>query len=266
MLGAVIGDIAGSMYEFDNHRHKDISIFGRGNFFTDDSIMTLAVAKAIIESGKDLQALYRNAVRYMHDIGRDYIDADYGRRFRDWLESDCPFPYGSCGNGSAMRVSAVSWAAGSIADCKALSHAVTFPTHNHPEGLKGAECAAVCGFLARTGSSKDEIRECVEKHYYSLDFTIDGIRPKYEFGEVCQNTVPEAVEAFLEAESFEDAIRTAVSVGGDSDTLAAITGGIAECFWGIPRAMREKAFGKLDDRLSGIVREFEEIYPPVVTD
>ena len=265
MLGAIIGDIAGSRFEFSNHRSKEFELFHPQCSFTDDSVMTLALAQAVMNAAKAApwgsDAFYaeldRQSVRCMQDVGRHYPYCGYGGNFGVWIRSQQPTPYNSFGNGAAMRVSAAGFAAGSEEEAKKLSHAITAVTHNHPEGLKGAEATALCIYLARTGHSQAAIRERVIKDYYPLDFTIDQIRPHYQFNETCQDTVPQAIQAFLEAQDFEDAIRTAVSVGGDSDTLAAITGSIAEGFWGVPPDIREKALSFLDKRLLAIYHQWE---------
>ena len=265
MIGAIIGDIAGSRFEFDNHRSKDFDLLNRRCFITDDSVMTLAVAKALRMSRHNYASLAANTVKCMQEIGRHYPDCGYGGAFYDFIFSDNPEPYNSWGNGAAMRVSAVQYCASTLEEVKLLSRKVTEVSHNHKEGIKGAEAAAVCGFLALRGESKEGIRRYVEENYYTLDFTIDSIRDTYDFSESCQGTVPEAIEAFLESVSFEDAVRTAVSVGGDSDTLAAITGGIAEAFYGVPLSMRTEVTTRfLDRRLLGILEEFERIYPAKV--
>lgn len=275
MFGAIIGDMVGSIYEFDNHRSKDFPFFGSGCYPTDDSIMTIAVAKAILENDGKVEGLSEKTVEWMQRIGQQYPNCGYGGRFQGWMYDDDPKPYRSFGNGAAMRVSACGWAGDSLEEVKQLSYAVTAVTHDHPEGIKGAEATACAIFLARMGRSRDEIRTFIEENYYKLNFTLDEIRPTYEFNETCQQTVPQAIKAFLESESFEDAIRNAISVGGDSDTLAAITGSIAEAFYGIPDDLREQAIrqfklgcmvhypraaaAKNPDLLS-IVEHFEERY------
>ena len=238
MLGAIIGDMVGSIYEFHNHRSKEFPFFSDDCWPTDDSIMTIALAKALLETDGKADGLSKQAIKWMRKIGQQYPSCGYGGRFYSWMFSEHPQPYGSYGNGAAMRVSACGWAANSIEEAKELAYAVTRVTHDHEEGIWGAEATACAIFLARTGSSKEEIRQFVEDNYYDLDFTLDEIRPRYRFNESCQGTVPQAIEAFLESESFEDAIRNAISIGGDSDTLAAITGGIAEAFYGIPAKLR----------------------------
>ena len=257
MLGAIIGDIVGSRFEFNNHKSKDFELFAKGCSVTDDSIMTLAVAKAILSCDGNWERLGENAVKYMQMVGRKYPGCGFGGMFRKWVFDDNPEPYNSFGNGAAMRVSPCGFIAQSEDEAKLLARKVTEVTHNHPEGLKGAEAAAVAVFLARNGTAKHEIKESIEKDYYALDFTLDGIRKSYKFNETCQGTVPQAIAAFLESASFEDAIRNAVSIGGDSDTLAAITGGIAEACYGIPTDLKNKALTYLDHRLRDIYTEWE---------
>ena len=240
MLGAIIGDIVGSRFEWHNIKTKQFDFLTHSCFFTDDSVMSLAIAKAILETKQSTQ-LKANAVICMQEIGRHYPDCGYGGSFRKWMFSSNPKPYHSYGNGAAMRVSACGFAAFSLKEAIAMSKAVTEVTHNHPEGLKGAEATTVALYMARTGSSILEIRDCIDKHYYPMNFTLDGIRDSYRFNETCQDTVPQALMAFFESTSFEDAIRNAISIGGDSDTLAAITGGIAEAYYGIPEAIRTHA-------------------------
>lgn len=262
MLGAIIGDIVGSRFERNNNRSKQFEFLTYKCNVTDDSIMSLAIAKALLESKEDYRDLSENAVKFMQGIGRHYPNCGYGARFRDWIHSDDPKPYGSYGNGAAMRVSSCGFVANSLEEAKQLSKAVTEVTHNHPEGIKGAEATVVAIFLARFGKSLLEIRDYITKNYYPLKFTLDGIRDSYEFKESCQDTVPQALEAFFESKNFEDAIRNAISIGGDSDTIAAITGGIAEAYYGIPTEIRKHALTFLDERLLKILVEFENNYPP----
>lgn len=261
MLGAIIGDIVGSRFEWNNNRSKQFDFLTYKCSVTDDSIMTLAIAKAFLESKADYSDLSENAVKYMQDIGRNYPNCGYGAKFREWIFSDNPRPYGSYGNGAAMRVSACGFVANSIEEAKQLSKAVTEVTHNHPEGLKGAEATAVAILLARSGKNLLEIRDYITRNYYKLNFTLDGIRDSYEFNESCQDTVPQALQAFFESKNFEDAIRNAISIGGDSDTIAAITGSIAEAYYGIPTEIRKHALTFLDERLLKILVEFENKYP-----
>lgn len=268
MLGAIIGDIVGSRFEFNNHRSKDFDLFAEGCFATDDSIMTLAVAKAIMDAtkakspsthgyGNDFHARLSDlTVEYMQKIGRKYPNCGFGGMFYKWVFSKEPEPYNSFGNGAAMRVSPAGFAATSEWDAEQLAETVTEVTHNHDEGIKGAKATAVAIYLARSGSTKGEIRECIERDYYPLDFRIDDIRPTYHFNETCQETVPQAIKCFLEADSFEDAIRTAISLGGDSDTIAAITGAIAEAYYGVPVEIKEKSLVYLDEELREIYDEW----------
>lgn len=267
MLGAIIGDIVGSRFEFDNHKSKDFEFFSDECEFTDDTVMTIAVAIAILHA-RNHMAVNEHSVPYMtahamRTYGRHYPYCSYGLRFMDWLFNDDARPYGSYGNGAGMRVSAVAWAARDMNECVRMSEWVTRVTHSHPEGIKGAEAIAVATFMALHGSSKEEIKAKMQE-YYDLDFTLDEIRPTYRFDETCPGTIPQAIEAFLESTSFEDAIRNAISIGGDSDTLAACTGAIAEAYYGIPQQMREKALTYLDDRLRINIESIERSYPPKI--
>lgn len=259
MIGAIIGDIVGSIYEFNNCRTKHFPFFGEGCFFTDDTVMTLAIGKAIKDSidSDRKKSLSELAVRYMQQLGRPYPSCGFGGSFFGWIYSDHPKPYNSFGNGAAMRVSAAGFAANSIREAKDFSRSVTEVTHNHPEGIKGAEAVAVAIYLAKTGVSKSDIGKAMEE-YYDLNFTIDEIRSVYRFNETCQDTVPQAIEAFLESESFEDTMRNAISVGGDSDTLAAIAGSIAEAYYGVQRKMEEEAIAYLDSTLKNVYFECHE--------
>lgn len=261
MIGAIIGDIVGSRFEWDNHRSKDFDFLTHKCFFTDDSVMSLAVCDALLHAKPDYSDLNKMAVESMQRIGRPYPHCGYGGSFHHWMYSDNPQPYNSYGNGAAMRVSGCGYAANSIEEAIQLSKAVTEVTHNHPEGIKGAEATAVAVYMAKTGSSLMEIQDYIVKHYYPIDFTLDSIRDTYQFNETCQDTVPQALEAFFESTSFEDAIRNAISIGGDSDTLAAITGAIAEAYYGVPTSIRKHALTFLDERLLKILLEFENKYP-----
>lgn len=264
MLGAIIGDIVGSRFERHNIKTKEFEFLTYRCEPTDDSIMSLAIAKALLEAQKEGSDLGATAVKCMQEVGRPYPHCGYGGHFRQWIYSDNPQPYNSYGNGSAMRVSACGFAASSLEEAIELSRKVTEVTHNHPEGIKGAEAAAVAIYLARTGRSLLEIQDYINKHYYKIDFKLDDIREAYDFDVSCQGSVPQALEAFFESTSFEDAIRNAISIGGDSDTIAAITGGIAEAYYGIPTALRDHALTFLDERLLNILAEFESKYPSKV--
>jgi len=260
MLGAIVGDVVGSIYEFHNHRSKDFPLFNKKCFATDDSIMTLAIAKALVEWKKNGGDLSKLAVKYMQEIGRPYPYCGYGGRFLGWIYDKYPLPYNSFGNGAAMRVSPVAYVADSIEEVKELSKAVTEVSHNHPEGIKGAEATAVATWMALHDYRMEEIRRYICENYYKLDFTLDDIRDTYRFNETCQDTVPQAIEAFLESDSFEDAIRCAISVGGDSDTLAAITCGIAGAYYGVPEKIGKKTRTYLDQRLTAVLDEFEATF------
>jgi len=260
MLGAIIGDIAGSRFEWKNIKSKDFDLLTHRCHVTDDSIMSLAVAKALVVCRDDYTDLDKLAIKYMQEIGRPYPNCGYGGHFYKWIFSDNPKPYNSWGNGSAMRVSACGFAGKSLQEVIKLSRIVTEVSHNHPEGIKGAEATAVAIYLARTGSSIIEIRDYIDKHYYHMNFTLDSIRDTYHFDVSCQGSVPQAIMAFLESNSFEDAIRNAISIGGDSDTIAAICGGIAEAYYGIPANIRKHALTFLDQRLLDVLNEFESLF------
>lgn len=273
MLGAIIGDIVGSVYEWHNINTKDFPLFRSDCFFTDDTVMTIATADALMNGGEA-----DNFIDAYKKWGRRYPRAGYGGRFRGWLHSDDRQPYNSWGNGSAMRVSPCAW----LMDCGFTARTGVWPTagrnrakisaevtHNHPEGIKGALAVTDAIFMCRFYSGgfgddmgnpinerltleqyKLQIKEHIEKeHGYDLSMTLDEIRPTYHFDESCQGTVPQAIIAFLESTDFEDAIRNAISLGGDSDTLAAITGSIAEAAYGVPGWIKEKALGYLDQPL-----------------
>lgn len=264
MLGAIIGDIVGSRFEWNNIKSKEFDLFHPLCRVTDDSVMSLAIAKAILQSDGKTENLDMYAVACMQELGHRYSRAGYGGSFRKWLQEDDPQPYGSYGNGAAMRVSACGFAANSLEEAIALSKTVTAVTHNHPEGIKGAEAVAVAVYLAKTGSSMDEVRQYINTHYYIVDFKLDNIRESYAFDVTCQGSVPQAFAAFYESTDFEDAIRNAVSIGGDSDTIAAITGSIAEAYYGIPTQLREQAQPYFGPTLKAILDEFEEKYPSKV--
>ena len=261
MIGAIIGDIVGSRFEFDNFKSKEFELFDTECDFTDDSVMTLAVAKALqpYETITDLETFKKELVIVMHDVGRRYPICGYGGKFYDWLMKNHTDPYNSYGNGSAMRVSPVGWFAKSLEECEALAATTAEVTHNHPEGIKGAVAVAGAIFLARTGCSIEEIKEYAEK-FYTIDFTLDEIRDEYDFHVSCQKSVPQAFEAFFESTDFEDAIRNAISIGGDSDTIAAITGSIAEAYYGADEDFKETALSFLDTYLLEIAENFMEKY------
>ena len=262
MYGAILGDIIGSPFEFDRgNKSKDFDLFTRGCRFTDDSVMTIAVAEALLAIGSDANEMEieEAVIANMQDWGKRYPHAGYGGRFRHWLTSRNPKSYGSYGNGSAMRVSAAGWLYPTIERTREVAEATAAVTHNHPEGIKGAVATASCIFLARQGATKKEIKDYVEQEFhYALNRTLDEIRPYYHHVESCQQTVPEAIIAFLEAESFEDAVRNAVSLGGDTDTLAAITGSIAEAYFGIPAVLKAECRNRIDPEMNRVLDAFDE--------
>lgn len=252
MLGGIAGDIIGSRFEHAQIKTKDFELFSRQSTFTDDTVHTVAVADSLLT-----KTPYQvNFLRYFNH----YPNAGYGHRFRRWARSARPIPYGSFGNGSAMRVSPIAWFYDSLE--KVLEEAMHSAevTHNHPEGIKGAQAVAGAIYLARTGESKQLIRAFVEERFgYDLSPTVDEIRPDYSFKVVCQESVPQAIVAFLDAEDFEDAVRNAVSLGGDSDTLACIAGSIAEAYFGgVPESIKSGIFQRLDERLTVTTRTFLE--------
>lgn len=263
MYGAILGDIIGSPFEFDRgSKTKEFDLFTRVCGFTDDSVMTVAIAEALLAVGSDAgeSEIKEAAAANMQDWGRRYPHAGYGGKFRQWLKERNPKPYGSYGNGSAMRVSAAGWLYPTIERTREVAELTAAVTHNHPEGIKGAVATASCIFLARNGASKDEIRKYVENEFhYDLIRTLDEIRPFYHHVESCQQTVPEAITAFMEAKDFEDAIRNAVSLGGDTDTLAAITGSIAEAFFGIPAVLKAECRNRIDPEMCQVLGIFDEV-------
>lgn len=280
MLGAIVGDIVGSVYEWHNIKTKDFPLFREDCFFTDDTVMTCAVAEGIMNGGEE-----KDFVAAMQKYGRMYPDSGYGAHFNQWLHSSNPQPYHSFGNGSAMRVSPCAW----MMDCGFYARVGILPpkaraqaersaavSHNHPEGIKGAMATTDAIFLCRyyfggyfgdyeepinddPAECKQRIRQYIEGAYgYDLSKTLDEIRPTYQFNETCQETVPQAIIAFLESTDFEDAIRNAISLGGDSDTLAAITGSIAEAAYGIPEWIQKKALSYLDAPLVDVLQRWDK--------
>ena len=262
MYGAILGDIIGSPYEFDRgNKSKDFPLFSRNSTYTDDSVMTLAVADAFmsIAPGAEDEDIRRQLVQFMQTYGQKYPYAGYGGMFRRWLKDSNPQPYGSYGNGSAMRVSSAAWLFGDLQTVRHMARLSAEITHNHPEGIKGAEATASAIFLARTGNTKPEIKAYIEENFhYNLSRTCDEIRSTYRNVVSCQKTVPEAITAFLEGESFEDVIRNAVSLGGDCDTLACIAGSIAEGFYGVPEELKQQCRERLPEDLRKVLRRFEE--------
>ena len=260
MIGAILGDIIGSVYEFDRgNKTKEFPLFSRRSEFTDDSVMTIAVAEALMEVGDhpDADKVHEAAVRSMKKWGRAYPDAGYGAAFIRWLFTEYTGPYNSWGNGSAMRTSAAGWLYETLEETRAAAKAAAEVTHNHPEGIKGAEATASAIWLARTGHSKQEIREYITSQFgYDLSRTCDEIRPGYHHVESCQETVPEAITAFLEGNDFEDVIRTAVSLGGDCDTLTCIAGGIAEAYYGVPEDLVKECEARITPQMKDVLDAF----------
>lgn len=250
MLGAIIGDVVGSRFEWGSLKTKDFHLFASNCGPTDDSVMTVAVGLACANADiRDKEAFQRELIAQMRRLGRMYPDAGYGSSFYQWLMDENMGPYNSFGNGSAMRVSPVAWAAKTLEQAEELAAWSAEVTHNHPEGIRGAQAVAAAIFLARTGKSREEIRAYMGKRYYRMDFALAEIRPDYRFDVTCQGSVPQALMCFFESTDFEDTIRNAVSLGGDGDTQAAIAGSVAEAFYGIPTELEDAVFGYLDEEL-----------------
>lgn len=252
IIGAIAGDIIGSVFEWKNIKSVDFPLFCAKSTFTDDSVLTVAVADAILND--------KNIADTIWVYANTYPERGYGGFFRQWVNETSKQPYNSFGNGSAMRVSAVGFAYNTIEETLAHAKETADVTHNHPEGIKGAQAVAACIFLARTGKSKTEIKEYVKKTFnYDLSETIDEIRPGYKFNETCQGSVPQAITAFLESTDYENAIRLAISIGGDSDTIACMTGGIAAAFYKeIPDEIIMEVYNRLPDQMIQVIDEFNE--------
>ena len=261
-----VGDMIGAPYEFDRgNKSKNFELFDKRKWirYTDDSVMTLAIAKAIMEVGIDAdEGTIKSAfIESMQDFGNRYAQGEYGGRFSAWLKAAHPEPYGSFGNGSAMRVSAIGWMFDTLERTREVARWSAEVTHNHPEGIKGAESVAAAIFMARNGASKEKIKGYIIKEFgYDLSRKCDEIRPTYHHVESCQEAVPEAITSFLEGEDFEDVIRTAVSLGGDCDTLTCIAGSIAEAFYGVPDSMKAECRKRLDKELLEVLDEFKNKY------
>ena len=246
MYGAVIGDIAGSKYEFIANRKIPKTILDKDCFYTDDTVMTVAVADALLNQ--------KNITQTLKQYGRDYPGKGYGNSFGEWLVGKDTLPYFSFGNGAAMRVSAAAWMARTWSEAMYYATAVTMVTHNHPEGIKGAQATATAIYMAKNGYKKEDIRGYIETSFeYDLNFTCKSIRPFYQFDESCQNTVPQAIVAFLDSTSFDEAIKLAISLGGDADTIGAITGAIAEAYYGVPKNVLKKVRTFLPDEFIEIL-------------
>ncbi len=254
-MGAICGDVIGSTYEFHRIKHKHFTLFPKGSRPTDDSVMT--VANMLWLTNPDENQLTDS----MQQMGRKYPMAGYGHKFREWLRSDDAQPYGSFGNGSAMRVSPVAWVGDTLDRVLDLAQMSASVTHNHPEGIKGAQATAAAIFLARTGHDKASIKEYVQQHFaYDLSRTLSDIRPGYGFNSSCQQSVPEAIICFLEGTNYEDTIRNAVSLGGDADTQAAIAGSIAEAYYGdVPEDILSQAWQLLPADMQKAVLQFQAV-------
>lgn len=258
LFGAAIGDIAGSRFESYDYKGKDFEFFNYEDRFTDDTVMTLAIYEACVEikdknltEQADIEKCFTES---MQKWGKQYPGAGYGGRFCEWIFSEDPQPYNSWGNGSAMRVSSIGWMFDSIEEVEKMAEYSANPSHNHPEGIRGAKAAAGAVYLARTGHRKREIKRYIEGTLKYKLHRCGFVRPKYKFDVSCQGTIPVAIESFLESKNFEDAIRIAISMGGDSDTIGAITGAIAEAFYGVPEELKEGCKQYLDENILSIIK------------
>ena len=257
IIGAIAGDVIGSTRERNPIKSKDFDLFDVDSLFTDDTVMILAIASWLIEDKNSKEVL----ISKLKEFGNRYPNAGYGGRFIKWLADDNSEAYGSWGNGSAMRVSPVAWAADSLEETQRLAEMSAIVTHNHPEGIKGALAVVDAIFLSRTGSDKEEIKQHIESEYgYDLSRKLDDIRPDYEFDVSCQGSVPESIICFLEGHDFEDTIRNAISLGGDADTLAAIAGGIASAYWHVPSEITAETLISMDFDLLETLIKFHDAY------
>lgn len=257
MLGAICGDIIGSRFEHHNIRRKDFDLFTEDSRFTDDTVMTCAVAAALLNHLKNHTDLSQDIVRYMQSYGRAFPHRGYGGYFGEWIYAENPQPYGSYGNGAAMRVSPCGFLANTLEEAHEYAKQVTQVTHNHPEGIRGAQAIAGAVFLAKTGKSKEEIAKYIRDNHYIINFTLDEIRYTYDFDVSCQGSVPQALQAFFESESFEDALRNAISIGGDSDTIGAMTGAVAEAYYGVPADLADKVY---QEYLTDFLRKLTDVF------
>ncbi len=261
MYGAILGDIIGSRFEFDRGGWtKDFELFTPECAFTDDSVMTVAVAEALMGEGLDtpVEEIEKGCIRSMQEWGRKYPNAGYGGRFIGWLFEEDPTPYNSWGNGSAMRVAAAGWLYDTIERTREVARATANVSHNHPEGLKGAECTAAVIFLARNGSSKEEIKDYVVNEFgYDLSRSVDDLRVLHRHDESCMDTLPKALVSFLEGKSFEDVVRNAVSLGGDTDTIAAIAGAMAEGLYGVPEELKKECLIRVPKGMADVIHDFD---------
>ena len=264
MIGAIIGDTVGSRFEFQNTTDRNFEFLHADCSYTDDSVMTIALADAIMQWDNEGRPSYGRlselAIKSMRKWGRDYPFAGYGGHFAQWLSDDAYGPYNSCGNGAAMRISAVGWAATSLEECIAMSKAVTEVTHNHPDGIMGAEATAVQIFLARQGKTKKELRQYEEEHYYCIDHDLAWYLANYRWHSLCDGTCQPAFLCLYESKNYEDAIRNCMIVGGDCDTTGAICGGIAEAVHGIPEDLQNRIRNFLDDDQLSVIDSFRARY------
>ncbi|MBR3031814.1 MAG: ADP-ribosylglycohydrolase family protein [Clostridiales bacterium] len=269
MYGAILGDIIGSAFEFDRGgKTKEFSLFSKESTWTDDTVMTVAVAEALMEAGRDATAeeIKKACVKSMQKWGRKYPYAGYGARFIHWVHSEHPKPYKSYGNGSAMRVSAAGWLYDTIERTREVARATAEVSHNHPEGIKGAECTAAVIFMARKGFSKLLIAEYVLMEFrYDFMETVDEMRKRHAHVETCMDSLPKAIRSFIEGESYEDVVRNAVSLGGDTDTLAAIAGAMAEAFYGVPRGLKHECRERIPKDMLAVLKRFRKIAREVVS-
>ncbi len=263
MYGAILGDIIGSRFEFDRGDHtKDFELFTRNNEYTDDTVMTVAVMEALEFAGvnADIDTIRKECIMSMKRWGQCYPYAGYGRRFFDWVLSKDSKPYNSYGNGSAMRVSGAGWLYDSIERTREVARATADITHNHPEGIKGAECTAAVMYLARTGKSKDEIKDYVVREFgYDVSRSVDELRPLHEHVESCMDSLPKALASFFEGDSYEDVVRNAISLGGDTDTIAAIAGAMADAMYGVPAELVAQGLKYLENDMLESLEGFSKL-------
>jgi len=268
MIGAIIGDVIGSVFEWHNTKTTDFKLFDRNSHFTDDTVMTVAVADALLRMPVSPEERLKNSQKKkiyaakLKEYGRRYPDAGYGSMFKNWISADSSRPYNSFGNGSAMRVSPIGFAFRTLEETLAEAGRSAAVTHNHKEGIRGAMAVSAAIYLARNGETKPAIQAYIRTHFgYNLDQRLDEIRPTYAFDASCRGSVPQAIIAFLESDDYEDAIRKAISIGGDSDTIACMTGGIAQAYYQkIPAQLISKTNLLLDYGLKQVIREFNRVY------
>jgi len=263
MYGAILGDVIGSRFEFDRGPwSKEFELVTDRCSWTDDTVMTVAVAEALMNAGRDadVSVIKKECIASMKKWGQKYPNAGYGARFIHWVLTDEPTPYNSLGNGSAMRVSAAGWLYDSLDRTREVARATSEVSHNHPEGIKGAECTAAVMFLARSGADKDEIREYVTKEFgYDISMTVDELRPLHRHDETCMDALPKALISFFEGDSYEDVVRNAVSLGGDTDTIAAIAGAMAEAFYGMSVMLKAECIANVGKDMRLVIERFDMV-------